>query len=111
MAIKDIRDENFEAEILDKRPSLALVDFWATWCVPCKALNPIIEELSEKYNGQVTFAKINVEENPRTPSRYQVFSIPNLIFFKDGQVYAQLVGSAKPKEIESLILSGLKYNT
>ena len=111
MAIKDIRDDNFEAEILGSGPSLALVDFWANWCAPCKALTPIIEQLSEKYAGQVSFAKLNVEENPRIPSRYQVFSIPNLILFKDGQVYAQLVGSAKPKEIESLILSGLKYNT
>jgi len=107
MAIKEIRDDNFEDVILKRAPSLALVDFWATWCAPCKAIMPVIEELSEKYEGKVTFVKLNVEENPRIPSRYQVFSIPNLILFKDGKVFGQLVGSAKPREIESLIQSGL----
>ena len=107
MPIKDIRDENFEEEILKARSALTLVDFWATWCAPCKAIMPLIEELSQKYEGKVSFAKINVEDNPKTSSQFKVFSIPNLILFKGGKVFAQLVGRTSRKDIESLILSGL----
>jgi thioredoxin 1 len=89
--ITQVGDDNFEAEVL--RSGLpVLIDFWAPWCGPCKSIAPIIEELAREYEGRLKVAKLNVDENPGTPSRYGVRGIPNLIILKGGAVKEQLVG-------------------
>jgi len=89
--ITQVGDDNFEAEVV--RSSLpVLIDFWAPWCGPCKSIAPIIEELAREYEGRLKVAKLNVDENPGTPSRYGVRGIPNLIILKGGAVKEQLVG-------------------
>ena len=93
--ITQVGDDNFEAEVV--RSSLpVLIDFWAPWCGPCKSIAPVIEELAREYEGILKVAKLNVDENPGTPSRYGVRGIPNLIILKGGTVKEQLVG-AVPK--------------
>lgn len=97
-----VGDANFEKEILDSDIP-ALVDFWASWCAPCRAIAPIIEEMAEAYSGKVKIAKLNVDENPATPGKYGVRGIPTLILFKDGKVVDQLVGAVPKTQIENLI--------
>ncbi|VEN74666.1 Thioredoxin [Candidatus Desulfarcum epimagneticum] len=104
--ILEINDDDFEKEIL-KSDKPALVDFWAPWCGPCKAIGPIVESLAADYNGKVKFAKMNVDDNPATPSQYEIRAIPTLILFKDGQAVEQATGMmAKPK-LEELIKQAL----
>lgn len=91
-----ITDAEFEAEVL-KSDVPVLVDFWAPWCGPCKAMIPIVEELGEEYDGKVKVVKMNVDENPDTPGKFGVMSIPTFIIFKDGQAVTTFVG-AKSKE-------------
>jgi len=85
-----ITDSNFEQTLKDNR--FALVDFWATWCGPCRALAPIIEELAQEYQGNVLVAKLDVDESPHSAEKFNVYSIPTLIVFKDGQEVDRLVG-------------------
>ncbi len=93
--VTHIGDANFEAEVI--RSNLpVLVDFWAPWCGPCKSIAPIIEEVAQEYEGRLKVAKLNVDDNPLTPSRYGVRGIPNLIILKGGAVKEQIVG-AVPK--------------
>ncbi len=101
-----VGDANFEEEIL-KSDIPALVDFWASWCAPCRAIAPIIEEMAETYSGKVKVAKLNVDENPATPGKYGVRGIPTLILFKDGKVVDQLVGAVPKAQIENLIKKAL----
>jgi len=90
--VLDLTDQNFEDEVL--RSELpAVVDFWAPWCAPCRMIAPITEKLSEEYKGKVKFCKLNVDENPQTATKYQIMSIPLLIFFKDGQVVDESLGA------------------
>lgn len=100
--IQAITDNNFETEVL-KSPTPVLVDFWATWCGPCRALSPKLEELSVAYDGKVKFVKIDVDQNPETAGRFGVRGIPTLIFFKNGQMADQLVGN-QPKDVIENIL-------
>ena len=93
--IKHVSDSNFEGEVL-KSPTPVLVDFWAPWCGPCKAIAPVLEELADDYAGKLKVVKINVDDNPDTPARYGVRGIPNLLIIKGGQVKDQIVG-AVPK--------------
>ena len=88
-------DANFEAEVL-KSSVPVLVDFWAEWCGPCRALGPTIDELAEQYAGRVKVFKMNVDENPNTPGSFRIRGIPTLILFKGGAVAEQIVG-AHPK--------------
>jgi thioredoxin 1 len=100
--ILHVTDANFEMEILNSKIP-ALVDFWATWCAPCRAIAPIVEEMAETYSGKVKFAKMNVDENPAIPGKYGVRGIPTLILFKDGQVVDQVVGAVPKSQIQGLI--------
>ncbi len=93
--ITQVSDDNFEAEVI--RSDLpVLIDFWAPWCGPCKSIAPVIEELARDYEGKLKVTKLNVDDNPITPSRYGVRGIPNLIILKGGTVKEQIVG-AVPK--------------
>lgn len=100
--VLNVSDSNFEAEIL-KSDMPALVDFWATWCAPCRAIAPIVEEMAETYAGKIKVAKMNVDDNPATPGKYGVRGIPTLILFKNGQVVDQVVGAVPKTQIKSLI--------
>jgi len=93
--VTHVTDANFESEVL-KSAQPVLIDFWAPWCGPCKAIAPIVEELAGEYAGRLKVVKINVDDNPQTPARYGVRGIPNLLIIKNGQVKEQIVG-AVPK--------------
>jgi len=93
--IVHVSDDNFETEVL-KSPLPVLLDLWAPWCGPCRAIAPIVDELAGEYAGKLKVVKLNVDDNPRTPTRYGVRGIPNLILFKNGEVHQQIVG-AVPK--------------
>jgi thioredoxin 1 len=86
-----ISDDSFENEVIESNVPV-LVDFWAQWCGPCKALTPILEDISQKYANKVKFVKLDVDQNPSTPPKFGVRGIPTLILFKDGQVKATQVG-------------------
>jgi thioredoxin len=94
-AIQTISDDNFENEVINSDLPV-LIDFWAPWCAPCRAIGPVVDELAKDYDGKLKVVKMNVDENPLTPSRYGVRSIPNLLLFKNGQVKDQIIG-AVPK--------------
>jgi thioredoxin 1 len=104
--IIDVTDSNFETMVL-KADTPALVDFWASWCAPCRAIAPIVEEVAGEFSGKLRVAKMNVDENPSTPGRYGVRGIPTLILFKDGKVVDQLVGAVPKNQITDLVNKGL----
>lgn len=94
--VKETSDNTFDADVLQSSLPV-LVDFWAPWCSPCKAIAPVIDELATEFAGQLSIYKMNVEVYPKTPSKYNVRGIPNLVIFKGGQVVEQIVG-AVPKD-------------
>jgi thioredoxin 1 len=91
LGVLEVSDATFDQEVL-KSEQPVLVDFWAVWCGPCKALGPIVDAVAAKYAGQVKVAKVNVDENSASPSRYNIRGIPALLFFKGGKVTDQMVG-------------------
>jgi len=94
-----LTDQSFEGEVINSNQPV-LVDFWATWCGPCRAIAPIIEELAGQYEGKVKIAKLDVDDNQATASKYNVRSIPTLLFFQNGKVVDQIVGSAPKSALE-----------
>lgn len=101
-----LSDDSFELEVL-KSSTPVLVDFWASWCAPCKAISPVIDGLAAEYDGKVKITKLNVDENPATPGKYGVRGIPTLILFKDGKVLDQVVGAVPKNQLEGLIKKAL----
>jgi thioredoxin 1 len=92
---KEFTDSNFQTEVLTSN-QLTVIDFWAEWCGPCRAIGPIIEELAKDYSGKVNVGKVNVDHNPQLSMNYGITSIPAILFIKDGKVVDKLVG-AQPK--------------
>ena len=90
-----VTDASFSTDVLNAK-GVVLVDFWAEWCGPCKAIGPALEELGAEYAGKLTVAKVNIDDNPNTPNTYNVRGIPTLMLFKDGKLVDTLVG-ARPK--------------
>ncbi len=97
-----VTDDTFDQEIL-KADTPALVDFWAAWCGPCRAIGPVIEELAGEYAGKIKIAKVNVDENPKTPGQYGIRAIPTLILFKKGEVAEQITGAVSKSHIETAL--------
>jgi thioredoxin 1 len=100
--VLEATDANFDSEIL-KSDILCLVDFWAPWCGPCKTIAPVLEELAELYAGKLKVAKMNVDDNPRTPTRYGVRGIPNLVLIKAGEMVDQIVGAVPKDQLTAAI--------
>ncbi len=95
----EIDDSNFDQMVLQAKTPV-LVDLWAPWCAPCRMVSPVVEELASEYEGRVSFAKLNVDHNPRTASRYGIMSIPTLLIFKDGKPISNIVGFRPKAELK-----------
>ena len=106
MAILHFTDSSFKEEVVESDLPV-LVDFWATWCGPCRMIAPIIEELAGEYKERLKIGKIDIDENPKTPTRYGVMSIPTLMFFKQGRVTGQFVGALSKAELKRKIEENL----
>jgi thioredoxin 1 len=97
--VTTLTDDNFEDEVLNAEEPV-LVDFWATWCGPCRQIAPIIEDLADEFEGRAKVGKVDVDDNPQTAQEYGVRSIPTLLFFKDGEVQETLVGASGKKALK-----------
>lgn len=106
MATQQVSDDSFESDVL-KSDTPVLVDFWAEWCGPCKQIAPALEEIATEFSDRVTVAKINIDENPQTPTKYRVRGIPTLLLFKDGEVAAMKVGTAPKSDLANWVESNL----
>jgi thioredoxin 1 len=104
--VLEFTDDNFENEVI-KSSSPVLVDFWATWCAPCKAIAPVIDALADTFSGKIKIGKVNVDDNPDTPGKFGVRGIPTLILFKDGKVVDQLVGAIPKAQLEEMLNKAL----
>jgi thioredoxin 1 len=100
--ILEIGDSSFDAEVI-KADKPVMVDFWAPWCGPCKAIGPVIEDLAKSFGDRIKFAKCNVDENPITPGKFGIKAIPTLIFFKGGAVVDQITGMVAKSRLEEAL--------
>ena len=105
-SLTHVNDKNFASEVLNSTLPV-LVDFWATWCGPCRSISPIVEELAKEFTGKVKVTKLNVDESPATPSQYGVRGIPTLILFKGGKILDQIVGAVPKARLKSMIEKAL----
>ncbi|MFW2366577.1 MAG: thioredoxin [Desulforhopalus sp.] len=99
--VVQVTDADFDSIVKSEQPTL--VDFWAPWCGPCKAIGPVVEDLAVEYDGKVTIAKMNVDDNPATPGKFGIRAIPTLILFKSGEVVDQITGSVGKSQLVALI--------
>lgn len=100
--VTPVGDDSFEREVLGSSTPV-LIDFWAPWCAPCRAIAPVVEEIAREYAGKLKVMKMNVDDNPKTPARYGVRGIPNLILFQGGQVKEQIVGAVPKAQLVKAI--------
>jgi thioredoxin 1 len=105
-AVLTLTDANFDRDVLQSDQPV-LVDFWATWCAPCKAISPLIDAVAADYAGKVKVGKVNVDDNPATPGKYGVRGIPTIILFKGGKVIDQVVGAVPKSQLDALIAKAL----
>ena len=101
-----LSDDDFEEKVL-KAPGPVLVDYWAEWCGPCKMIAPILEDIAKDYQGKLTVAKLNIDDNPSTPQRYGVRGIPTLMLFKNGEVEATKVGALSKSQLATFLDTNL----
>ncbi|GKS57891.1 thioredoxin [Nitrospira sp.] len=101
LALK-VDDKSWDAEVA-KAPELVMVDFWAVWCGPCQMVAPIVDELAQEYEGKLRVRKLNTDENPEIAGRYQIMSIPTILFFKNGELVDRLVGARPKRQFKELI--------
>lgn len=102
--ILEVSDSSFDAEVMQSEKPV-MVDFWAPWCGPCKAIGPIVEELAGEFGDKVKFAKCNVDDNPVSPGKFGIKAIPTLIFFKQGKIVDQITGMVAKSKLEKSINS------
>ncbi len=108
MLIEQIKDADFQQSVIENSKNQPiLVDFWAEWCGPCKALGPILESVASQLNGKVSVKKINIDENPQTPANFGIRSIPTIILFKDGSVKDTKIGLNSEEDLKNWVSSHL----
>ena len=104
--VKEISDKDFNTDVLTSTLPV-LIDFWAPWCAPCRAVAPVVEELAQTYKGKVSFVKMNVDDNSDTPSKYGISSIPTLMIFKSGEVVDRVIGAASRESLDKFVKKAL----